>query len=85
MVVPIPITNFYNEIMLLKGIRDPEIALHSALLFTEPGRFTDEDLRSAFIAYNTIRQRVEIAPPAPEAEQGGIRGVVRRLFGGSHE
>ena len=85
MVVPIPITNFYNEIMLLKGIRDPEIALDSSLLFTEPGRFTDEDLRSAFIAYNAMRQRVEIAPPAMEGEPGSIRGVVRRLFGGRHE
>jgi len=82
MVIPIPITNFYNEIMLVKGIRDPEIALNSALLFTEPDRFTDEDLRSAFIAYNTMRQRVEIVPE-PEAEgPRGIRGMIRRFLGG---
>lgn len=84
MVVPIPITNFYNEIMLVKGIRDPEIALDSELLFTEPDRFSDEDLRSAFIAYNTVRQRVEIPPPPPEEEPRGIRALVRRYFGGGH-
>ena len=85
MVVPIPVTNFYNEIMLLKGIRDPAVALDSSLLFTEGERFADEDLRAAFIAYNTTRQRVEISPPAPEDHPAGIRGLVRRLVGGSHD
>jgi hypothetical protein len=85
MVVPIPVTNFYNEIMLVKGIRDPAIALNSSKLFEEPDRFTDDDLRAAFVAYNTTRQRVEITPPAAGDRPGGFRRLMRRMFGGRHE
>ena len=85
MVVPIPVTNFYNEIMLLKGIRDPAIALNSALLFGEGEVYADHDLRAAFIAYNAARQRVKISPPAPGYRSAGVRGLVRRLVGGPHD
>jgi hypothetical protein len=77
---PIPITNFYNELMLIKGIRDPEIALRSALLFENLHQYTDSDLDAAFIAYNRFRKRVELHPGAPEPSAAGIRARVQSFF-----
>jgi len=85
MVLPIPITNFYNEIMLHKGIRDPAIALNSTLLFAEPHRFSDGDLRAAFIAYNRTRHRVSLVSPSAERPRGRMHGYLQRIFGGRHE
>jgi len=60
----IPVTNFYNELMLHKNIRDPKIALDGKRLFAEHDRYTDVDLAHAFLAYNRLKPRVHI--------QGGI-------------
>lgn len=77
---PIPITNFYNELMLFKGIRDPEIALRSALLFENLHQYTDSELHAAFIAYNRFRKRVELHPDPPEPSAVGMRARVQSLF-----
>jgi hypothetical protein len=77
---PIPITNFYNELMLVKGIRAPEIALRSALLFENFHQYTDGEIHAAFIAYNRFRKRVELHPPALEPSAAGIRMRVQSLF-----
>jgi hypothetical protein len=77
---PIPITNFYNELMLFKSIRDPAIALRSSLLFENLHQYTDADLHAAFIAYNRFRKRVELHPGAPEPHAVGIRARVQSLF-----
>ena len=62
----IPVTNFYNELMIARHIRDPKTALDSSLLFTEPDRHADQDLRAAFIAYNAWKHRFDIPPdPVP--------------------
>jgi hypothetical protein len=68
----IPITNFYNEIMLHKKIRDPETALHSEKFFEQHESYSDADLRAAFVAYNAVRHRVTLAPSQPEHVRQGL-------------
>jgi hypothetical protein len=58
MTLPIPVTNFYNELMVTKKIRDSHIALDSRRLFTDLGSCTDEELGLAFLSYNRVREKV---------------------------
>jgi len=80
MVLPIPVTSYYNELMIRRGVRDPEIALDSRLLFDNPRAYTDEELRDAFVAYNAIRHRVDVRPHARQSTEGSLRAAVRALF-----
>lgn len=69
--LPIPITNFHNELMLQKRIRDPKIALRSDRFFEDHALYPDADLRTAFVAYNAVRHRVTLEePPASVPQQG---------------
>lgn len=84
MVIPIPVTNFYNELMLTKRIRDPAIALRSRLLFESHRSYTDGDLKAAFIAYNAVRHRVDVEP-TPETPRGtGLSSLMRKFFRKRH-
>ncbi len=65
----IPITNFYNELMLHKRIREPKIALDTSYLFSHLNAFYDADLALAFSVYNKIRRKVDSAIEAPVATQ----------------
>jgi hypothetical protein len=56
----IPLTNFYNELMLHANIRDPKIALNAKRLFTDLRDYTDTDLVRAFASYNKLRTRVAL-------------------------
>jgi len=56
----IPVTNFYNELMMQKNVRDPEVALDSTRLFTQLGRFSDADLTHAFLTYNKLKIKVDL-------------------------
>jgi hypothetical protein len=58
--VPIPITTYYNELMMTKGIRDPKIALDARLVFTQLGKYSDGDLTRAFVGYNKMREKVSL-------------------------
>lgn len=68
----IPITNFYNELMLLRQIRDPRIALQSALFFQKLPEYSDADLRSALVAYNRVRKKVDLPAEEPHVEKRGL-------------
>lgn len=57
----IPMTNFYNELMLHKNIRDPKIALNAKRLFEELSSYTDPDLTYAFLTYNKLRSKIHVA------------------------
>jgi hypothetical protein len=57
---PIPVTNFYNELMLQKNVRDPGVALDSKRLFTDLDSFTDAELLRAFVSYNKLRTKVTL-------------------------
>lgn len=84
MVIPIPVTNFYNELMLTKQIRDPAIALRSRILFDSHRSYTDGDLRAAFIAYNAVRRRVEVEPAPETPRRAGLSGLLHNLFRKRH-
>jgi hypothetical protein len=77
---PIPITNYYNELMLSKGIRDPQVALRSSLLFENLQNYADADLRAAFFAYNRLWKRVELRPETTEPPAHGMRAWAQTLF-----
>ncbi len=79
----IPVTNYYNELMLLKGVRDPNLALQSANLFSRLSEFSDEDLARAFLSYNRMKKKVEVTPGPVEIkhEISGWRRLLRSLLG----
>ncbi len=56
----IPVTNFYNELMLLMEERDPEVALNPNRLFTSLSSFDDEKLGQAFLLYNKYWNRIDV-------------------------
>ena len=56
----IPLTNFYNEIIRVKGERNPETALKPKLLFEKPEMFTDEEIGQGFLLYNKFMKKMNI-------------------------
>ncbi len=77
----LPVTNFHNELMLCKGIRDPKVALDIGQFFIGQAAYTNGDLREAFIRYNAIRPRVKVRTPLPAPAPGGFFQGWKRLFG----
>ncbi len=66
----IPLTNFYNELMLHKNVREPSIALRPELLFANIDTYSDRDLLYAFVTYNKLRTKIVldheiVIPPEP--------------------
>jgi len=57
----IPVTNFYNELMSVKEIRDPKIALDHKYLFNYLQLFSDDEFFRAFKRYNVMYKKVNIA------------------------
>ncbi len=76
----IPITNFYNELMLHKRIRDPKIALNSDLFFDDVEKYSDDELKAAFVAYNRVKKRVKVMAEESENESKGLKARLRSLF-----
>lgn len=58
--IPVPVTGFYNELMLQARIQDPGIALQSRRLFSDLDRYSDAILTRAFEAYNRTRRMVDV-------------------------
>ncbi len=77
---PVPVTNYYNELMLLKKIRDPETALVSSKLFERLGEFSSADLATAFVAYNRLKTKIELPAAAGTGMPGRGRGFAERLL-----
>jgi hypothetical protein len=80
MVRLIPITNFYNGLMQVRSIRDPEIALRPSLLYDRPGEYSDTDLRRAFVKYNAHHPKVVLDNPVVSAEPRSWRERINRCF-----
>jgi hypothetical protein len=76
----IPITNYYNELMIRRGVRDPRIALVPSLLWKDLKAYSDEELLRAFVAYNALRQRVPLHVDSPPLRRSGIPLFIRQLF-----
>jgi hypothetical protein len=56
----IPVTNFYSYLMLVKNIRQPDIVLKPALFFQNSDSYSDEELKTAFFAYNKYFKRLKL-------------------------
>lgn len=56
----VPVTNFYNELLLLLNNRDPEKAMDPGRLFSHLSEFTDEQLIQAFLIYNRSWERIDL-------------------------
>lgn len=81
--MPIPITGYHNELMVHRRVRDPRVALRPDRFFDELDRYSDEDLRAAFVAYNTVRRRVRLAERPPIARPAPLwKRVLRAATGG---
>lgn len=82
----IPVTNFYNELMLLKGMRDPAVGLAHRRLFDVPEENDDAILRRAFARYNMTFRKVDAARldarEKHDAAPAGFAGRIARAFRG---
>lgn len=53
----LPVSNFYNSLMLLKNERKPGIVLNPNLFFNNLESYNNEELVNAFILYNKYMKR----------------------------
>ncbi len=83
----VPVTNFYNELMLHKNIRDPKIALDHKRLFTELTSYSDADLTYAFFTYNKLKTKIHIGGTvtADKGMNKGIGMLIKKVFSGSRQ
>ena len=56
----IPVSNFYNQLMMVKDIRNTKIALNPRIFFEQLDKYSDSDLVSALITYNKYIKRFDI-------------------------
>lgn len=56
----IPVTNYYNELMRFKKIKDPKEALNPKLFFQNLTEYSDDELISALVLYNKYLRRFSI-------------------------
>ncbi|HET7152282.1 MAG TPA: hypothetical protein VFJ29_00820, partial [Candidatus Kapabacteria bacterium] len=77
----IPVTNFYNELMIFKQIRDPKVALDHKNLFTYLTQFTDAELIGAFKHYNVLYKKVDIALFDSKTSQSRLlKNLLKKFF-----
>ncbi len=56
----IPISNYYNELMRVKNIRDPKIALNVKKLFLDLDSYSDDELIEGFLSYNRYIRKIKL-------------------------
>lgn len=56
----IPLSNFYNQLMMVKDIRNSKIALHPGIFFDHLDEYSDRDFISTLITYNKYLKRFDI-------------------------
>ena len=79
----IPVTSFYNELMLQKNVHDPATVLQSNRLFTDLALHSDAALTAAFSSYNRMRRKVALGEPLVVPKEAGtswVKRATRRLF-----
>jgi hypothetical protein len=75
----IPVTGFYNELMLQMGIKDPRIALDPTRLFSAPEAQSDSDMIRAFASYNRVRNKIALSGDLIIADNPKLNWIQRRL------
>ncbi len=56
----IPVSNYFNELMRLKKIKDENLFRSPSLFFNKLNDFTDEEFKLAFYQYNKFMRRFDI-------------------------
>ena len=56
----IPVTNYFNELMRLKNIRDPKLALKPGNFFEYINEFKNDEIRKAFLMYDKYLSKFNI-------------------------
>lgn len=56
----IPISNYYNELMRVKNIRDPKVALNVKRLFKDLDSYNDDELIQGFLSYNRYLRKIKL-------------------------
>lgn len=56
----IPVSNYFNELMRLKKIKDENLFRSPSLFFSKLDDFTDEEFKLAFYQYNKFMRRFDI-------------------------
>ncbi len=78
----IPLTNFFNELMGVKRIRDPKIALKPSAFFEDHHKYSDADLADAFASYNKYMHKLNIVIKKKElhkpAKKKSLFSLLRR-------
>ena len=78
----IPVTNFYNEIMRIKNIRDPKVALNVQRLFTHLNEITDNEIIQGFLMYNKYLNKIKIDYSLYSQKEKKVEKPFFKLFGG---
>lgn len=73
----IPVTGYYNELMLQNRVQDPKIALNSKRLFSDLGTYSDSALTRAFSSYNRLRTKVLLKEPLVVSTEESINWFTR--------
>lgn len=77
----IPVTNFYNEIMRIKSVKEPSIVLNSNLIFEDLNTYTDSEIGKAFLNYNKQWKKVGIDYSAfTTNKKEEPKGLFKRIF-----
>jgi hypothetical protein len=79
---PVPLTNFHNELMLHLRIRDPKIVHAPKDFYRGHAAYGDNDLRAAFVRYNSVWKKATLREGDLPAEETRARGGIRKLFTG---
>ena len=78
----IPLTNFYNELMRVKNIRDPERALKPGSFFNDLNLYSDSDLKTALLKYDKYMHKLklpfDIKTDIPGKSQKGFINILGR-------
>ncbi len=80
---PIPVTSFYNELMLQTKVQDRRELPDSKRLFTGLDTYSDAALTGAFSSYNRLRARIVLGEPLVVPTEVGLswfKRATRRLF-----
>lgn len=76
----IPVTNYFNELMRYKNIRDPKIALNPKNLFTSLNKYSDAELSNALIMYDKYLKRFSLKHTAETKEESEAKNIISSLF-----
>ncbi len=80
---PIPVTSFYNELLLQNKVKDRRTVPDSKRLFTDLGTYSDAALTGAFASYNRLRTKIFLGEPLVVPAEGHVnwfKRTARRLF-----